>query len=258
MRCIDFIIIVFITHIGLAQESENNIKCDPKLESRSKGFLHGYKKRGDRCEGIYGQEIDNRTLEIRSFTKGSLNYDLKSTKFLSLKWAKPPFGNELKIEGKSLLRKLYYKMDTQQSISSKVYTWPTNLLSRLNITESQVGWTAKTTSEVNGKFMDIYIPIMIDSNQNTVISEKYELVIFPGVELREVYISVVAIEFSSDFEKEIITNKKLERKKFFAKQVINIPITGIKESGLYRVDIDVAREFGGTSNKSIIFYNTID
>ncbi len=51
--------------------------CDRGLEGLARG-PHGYALRGDRCEGIYAQQVAGTTLILASLTQSFEDYDLTS------------------------------------------------------------------------------------------------------------------------------------------------------------------------------------
>src|SRR5262245_57769459 len=83
--------------------------CDPLL-TQPAASPHGYRLRGDRCEGIYVQEVAGTPLVVASLTDGFAPFDLKTVQHLLLTWSAPA-DTELHLRALGLRRKLYYRMD---------------------------------------------------------------------------------------------------------------------------------------------------
>src|SRR5258707_834590 len=82
--------------------------CDPGLQPAG-GSEVGYALRGDRCEGLYVQEVSGGTLEISSLTDNFKAYKFAKDVPLLLEW--PALGvAQVQVRASSLKRKLYYRM----------------------------------------------------------------------------------------------------------------------------------------------------
>lgn len=62
--------------------------CDPGL-IQDKSNPYGYRLRGDRCEGIYVQEVSCAPLTIASWTESFDDYNLSSGAALMIEWTTP-------------------------------------------------------------------------------------------------------------------------------------------------------------------------
>src|SRR5439155_10238182 len=88
--------------------SAQELKCDsvrPLLGSSS-----AYKNRGNRCEGLYVADVGSRSIDIVSFTSGSIRYDLNTKSPLKLSVVgTSPLVN---VRAVAITPKTYYRMDT--------------------------------------------------------------------------------------------------------------------------------------------------
>ena len=237
----------YITNI-LAQGN-----CDPSLVKLSAGPL-GYQERGDRCEGIYIKEVGSTTLQVASFTESFVKYDLNSGKPLIIQWDAPPNNSSVSLRAQGLRRKLYYQMDKVMQAGKTFYSWPTNFLSSLNISKSEVGITGRFLYKLGTDERNVYVPLRINQQGNDIKTGDYKLLLFPGTELKEVYTSMAPVETDGSNGKFIIEGKKLGYGYYPAERAIEIPVAGMKETGIYYLEISAEKESGGTSTQEIWFY----
>jgi hypothetical protein len=176
--------------------------CDPGPNPAG-GSEVAYTNRGDRCEGIYVQEVSGGALEIVSLTENSRSYKFTSDNPLLLEW--PMVGDsEIQVRASSLKRKLYYRMDTLRPPKITTYNWPSDILGRLDLSRAELGMLAWTETEypVAGVKHRIYLPLRVtkqqplshdSSEQETKgITEAYKVLLLSDVELDEVYVTLSA------------------------------------------------------------------
>src|SRR5512138_2337874 len=65
---------------------QRNSNCDPGLQPAG-GSEVGYAARGDRCEGLYVQEVSGGTLEVVSLTGSFKAYKFAKDMPVFLEWA---------------------------------------------------------------------------------------------------------------------------------------------------------------------------
>ncbi|MEO6330206.1 MAG: hypothetical protein ABIO55_14835 [Ginsengibacter sp.] len=229
--------------------------CDTSLTKLSAGPL-GYKDRGDRCEGIYIKEVGSTTLQVVSLTEYFGQYNLKSGKPLTITWNNPPGNNYVSLRAQGLRRKLYYRMDTYQPAKKMFYSWPTNFLASLNIAKSEIGVAGISQYSVGGLQRNIYIPLRISQEKENIQTGIYNLILLPGIELSEVFISIAPLAADGHLGKFIMDGKKLGYGYYPAERGIAIPVSGLKESGIYYLEIGAQLKNGGTSTKEIWFYHS--
>jgi len=81
--------------------------CDPGLiQDKSNPF--GYRLRGDRCEGIYIQEVSGAPLTVASWTESFADYDLASGAALVIEWESPS-GKSVHLRAQGMRRRLYFR-----------------------------------------------------------------------------------------------------------------------------------------------------
>src|SRR5579863_1516285 len=77
--------LVIAARLASAQSSP----CDPHLPQPAQD-PYGYRLRGDRCEGVYIQEVSGAPLLVASWTESFADYDLTSRQQLAMEWDTAP------------------------------------------------------------------------------------------------------------------------------------------------------------------------
>jgi hypothetical protein len=112
--------------LGAAEARGQAQPCDSRL-IRATADPYSYRLRGDRCEGIYVQEVAGAPLAVVSWTESFSTYGFAPRQPLLLEWAFAGGGN-VRLRAQSLRRRLYYQMDALRPPASKSYQWPLDLL----------------------------------------------------------------------------------------------------------------------------------
>ena len=227
--------------------------CDSNLTKLSSGPL-GYKDRGDRCEGIYVKEVGSTTLQIVSLTKSFGDYNTNSGKPLVIEWDKPRANSIIHLRAQSVKRKLYYRMDTFRPSGDKSYSWPTDVLASLSIEKSDIGILGIAQENIGQDQRNIYIPLRIRQAGKTVEPDNVNLMLLPGVELKEVFISLAPLGVDGRPGKLIKDGEDLKYGYYPAERSIQIPISGLKGAGIYYLEIGATLRNGGSSTLQIWFY----
>ena len=248
-----FSLLIFLTG-GFIIAGNAQTNCDSSLVKLSTG-PSGYRERGDRCEGIYIKEVGSTTLQVASFTESFMQYDLKSGKPLIIQWDAPPNNSTVSLRAQGLRRKLYYQMDKTMPGGKTSYNWPVNFLSSLNIGKSEIGIAGNFRYKSGNVEHNVYVPLRISQQGQDVKTGNYKVLLFPGTELKEVYISMAPMEADGRNGKFIIEGKKLGYGYYPAERAIEIPISGMKETGIYYLEISAEKKNGGTSTQEIWFYH---
>ncbi len=242
---------------GLQHVSAQGSYCDPNL-SKSTDLPYGYRNRGNRCEGIYIKKVkSSTTLVVASFTEYFHNYDLKADKHLVIDW-KSPIDSDVFLRAYGIRRKLYYRMDTFVSSKSSSYTWPINILAALNIKKTDIGvigWIQYPIGEIDNK---VYLPLRIKQDEEVNYKGSYLLVIVPGQELEEVYLSVASKGEDGMLKFDYRDSEPLGYGYYPANRSIPIPIPNIKTVGIYYIEVGATLVSGGTGSLDLWFYHSID
>jgi len=246
----------------LAADSEG-VNCDPGLQPAGASEV-GYASRGDRCEGLYVQEVSGPTLEVVSLTEESFKaYQFTKGNPLILKW--PALGNGLvQLRATSVKRKLYYRMDTLHVQKPSVYVWPSDILSRLELRRAEIGvlgWTEELLGQTKWK---IYLPLRIapqepSSQPGQIAAESYEVGLMSSVELQEVYVTLCPLDANGKLGKPLRKSMKLDYGYYPADRPITFRISFSELSGapdgLYSLSVGAEMQNGDPVHTDICFFH---
>ncbi len=229
--------------------------CDPSLTKLSNGPL-GYKDRGDRCEGIYIKEVGSTSLQLASFTQVFGAYNVQNGKPILIEWNKIPGASDMHLRAQGLKRKLYYRMDSDQPNSRTSFSWPTNLLASLGIVKNDIGILAFTPLMIGDAKKNVFIPLNINKDKKTNNNKnEYSLLLMPGIEMKEIYVSIAPVAADGKLQKFIKDGEPLNYGYYPAERPINIPVSGLKTSGIYYLEIGASFRNGGSSTLPFYFYH---
>ena len=204
---------IFAMHLWSLSLSAQTAKdmCDPGLKPRSDGEI-GYRARGDRCEGLYVQEVSGDALEVVSFTWDFQNLPFKQGSPLTLAW--PPATNaDVRLRASGLKRELYYRMDSLLPAGTTSYKWPSDILAHLGLSEDNIGILCWTDTAFDASKNRLYLPIQLHQPvaASAPVAEAYKIAIISNVELEEVYVSLYPVDRSGHKGKAIRSSKKLDQ-----------------------------------------------
>lgn len=227
--------------------------CDPALYKAENNPL-GYRPRKARCEGIYIKEVRNKALAIVSLTQSFENYDLASGKDLSINWTAPTSGSS-RLRAQGVRPRLYFRMDTVRPPGESSFSWPLNILSALNITRKDIGVLGWTRLPIGETERTVYLPLRIHQQRNITPSSSYKLVILPGLELKEIYISLAIVGMNGNPRVFLKDAEALEYGYYPAGRGIAVPISDLQETGIYFIEVGATIRGGGSSTIELWFYH---
>lgn len=234
---------------GAAQGSP----CDRGLEALARG-PHGYVLRGNRCEGVYAQQVSGSALWVASFTQFFEEYDLTSGADLLVEWAAPAnLGVRLRAQG--IKPELYYRMDAVDTGASHSFRWPSDLLAAQHISREDIGVLGWTRYSLGGVDRDVYVPLRIRQHKSAPETDRYELVLFPAVELKEVYLSLAAVGPDGRPRSFIEQGKRLGYGFYPAERPVRIRLRGLGDPGVYYLEIGAELAGGGTAALTYWIYH---
>ncbi|HKH59216.1 MAG TPA: hypothetical protein VKA49_00215 [Flavitalea sp.] len=227
--------------------------CDPSLPGIKEGTL-GYRDRGDRCEGLYINPVSSTTLFVASFTEYFENFDNTGNTIL-VEWDKPPANKEIHLRAQGIRPRLYYRMDAYSSGANTFFAWPSGVLSSLNIRRSDVGVIGRIKLPVGNTERFVHIPLRIRSQAEAKHTSTYKLVLMPGVQLTEVYITLSAVGQNGKPERFLKAEEALGYGYYPAERAVEISIGTPKEKGIYYLKLGAKIKSGGTKAIEFWFYN---
>lgn len=210
--------------------------CDPGLQSRARG-PHGYRLRGDRCEGIYVQQVSGTVLALASLTESFEEYGLAAGgPALTVEWTAPNGGN-VRLRAQGIKRDLYYRMDTVRPSAPATYRWPSDILAAQRVAKRDVGvlgWTRRTLGDVE---RDVYLPLRIGQRAAPSRADAYELVLFPTVTLKEVYLTLTQVDGAGRPSRVVREGAPLQYGYYPAERPVRITVANLGGAGIYHVEI---------------------
>lgn len=229
--------------------------CDPDLKQRSTD-PHGYRVRGDRCEGVYLADVASTSLHVASFTKSFDDHGPASVSNLLIQWTAPAPGT-VALQAMDLRPRRYYRMDTARPADAGSYRWPTNLLGELGITRKDLGVVAWTKLPVGATEEKVYLPLAISQGEGVAPSRAYRVVVWPGRELTEVFVSLAPVGSDGRVGPFARDEQPLKYGYYPADRgiAIDIPIAELKARGVYYLLIAATVRGGGPSSIPIWFYH---
>jgi hypothetical protein len=235
-----------------AQTSAQQNPCDPSLGYMSQNPM-GYKLRGDRCEGLYIQPVSSSSLLVASFTSIYEDFDPNSLQTLSIDWSSPT-QNPAQLRAYSLREKLYYRMDAAIPPGRTAYLWSGSVLNSLHLSKRDVGVVGFTDLRVGGNERTVYLPLRIHEKSQT-SARGYQLIIVPGSELKEVFISLAKVDADGRPGAYIISDRPVSCGYCPAERGVPIDIPDPGAMGIYYLEIGATSRYGGPMTQQIWFYH---
>jgi hypothetical protein len=237
----------------VALASNEKDYCDPNLNAPA-DHPYRYSRREDRCEGIYIQEVASTALHVVSLTDSFEDYDLDIAKDLLVEWTASG-DNAVQLRAQGLRRRLYYRMDTIRAGNTNSYRWSLALLAALNIPKDHlgvIGWTRTVVGQVE---RSVYLPLRISQRQQPRQLRRYQLVLLPGQELAEVFISVATVGLDGQPASFLCDGEALGYGHYPAEWAITIPIPYPEAAGFFYLEIGATLRGGGVSATELWFYH---
>ena len=222
--------------------------CDPALLAAS-DRPYSYRLRGDRCEGLYVEKVASTTLLVASLAETFADDEAGWDDTLHITWATA--AERLNLRAYSLRRRLYYRMDTVRSGPAGLYEWPTDVLRTLGIRRHDVGLVAWADREVRGIRRQVYVPVRVNPPARPPARAPHRLVVVPGRELEEVYLSVVRLDGDGRPQRAVVDGEALRYGYYPAERPVVIPLPEVADRGLYAVEIGARLLGGGVASVEI-------
>jgi hypothetical protein len=229
-------------------------ECDPHLLVRSTN-PYGYRLRGDRCEGLYVEEVGGAPLLIASWTESFLDYGLHSKQPLQIEWEAPHGTGDIRLRAQGLRRRLYYRMDTVRPSGSSSFAWPSDLLAGIGIPKRDVGVVGVTQVPVSATQREVYLPLRISQGGKVAAQPiSYRLVLLPGVELSEVFITMVSVTGNGG---TILKDAEAVGYGYYpAERPVEITVSNIPAPGFYHLEVGATAKSGGSATAEFWFYHS--
>lgn len=251
-----FLLMLWFLTIGLVSAQDN--VCDANLVAPPDDPL-GYQLREDRCEGRFIRNVASPVLLMFSLTESFEKYDLESKQPVMLEWRFPQ-SQRLNLRAHGLQAaspRLFYRMDTTRTSEIASFGWPPEVLEALNITPADLGVVGWVTYQMNGVEREIYLPLRLGQQQAPGASDRYEVILWPGQELTEVYVSLATVDSQGSPVEFLWDGKALAYGYYPPERGIAFDIlkTELQRPGVYYLEIGATLRSGGVFTLEQRFYH---
>ena len=230
------------------------VDCDSAVATKASDPLR-YRQRGDRCEGVYGQNVaGSSTLRVASLVESLEAFDDSSSRPLHVEWT-PPKGEAVSLRATAIRAGLYYRMETVRPISASSFEWPSDVRRPLRISSADVGVTGTTSMSIGGSRREVLVPLRISQRRPPARSSSYRLTLLPTIGLSEVYLTVAATGADGAPTRYLERDAPLGYGVYPAERPIIVRLPALAERGVYLVRIGATREGSGGVTRSILLYH---
>jgi hypothetical protein len=228
--------------------------CDSNLTQLGQN-PNGYRLRGDRCEGVYVEPVSgSAALLVASFTEFFEDFDPSSLGDLSVEWSSPG-ETSIHLRAYALREKLYYQMDAVVAPGKATYVWPGDVLNALRLSKHDIGVVAFTEHRVGAVNRTLYVPLRIRQKMQE-RRASYQLVLVPGSELKEVFLSLAQVGTDGQPRAFLISDRPLGKGYYPAERGILIDIPALKTPGIYYLEVGATNRYGGLTTQRMWFYHS--
>ena len=233
---------------------EPRFDCDSLVATRSSDPLR-YRQRGDRCEGVYGQNVaGSSTLRVASLVESLEAFDDSSSLPLRVEWT-PPQGEAVSLRATAIRAGLYYRMETVRPIAASSFAWPADVRRPLGISSADVGITGTASMSIGGERREVLVPLRISQRRAPARSSSYRLTLWPTVGLSEVYLTVASTGPDGAPVRYLKHDEKLGYGVYPAERPIVVRLPAFTERGVYLVRVAGTRDGSGGVTRSILLYH---
>ncbi len=218
-------------------------RCDPQLTPRSSDPLR-YMLRDNRCEGRYLAEVSSSTVTVVSLTSAFEDFDPVATPELVVSWT-PAAPGAVLVRAVALKPREYYRMDGVRADGS-TFRWPTGVLASLRLARRDLGVVAWTPLAVGDERRDVFLPARVAARAVPTPGRSYRVVLWPGRELTEVYLSLAAVGADGRVREWLFEGRALKHGFYPAERGIatELPVSDFKRAGVYYLEVGAAPRQG--------------
>lgn len=225
--------------------------CDPDLPQDSKSPM-AYHLRGDRCEGIYAQQVSAVSVEVRSLVAGFGAFDPARNEKLELAWTAPPGSTgDVRLRAFSFKPRTYYRMDTAVPAARSAYQWPTDVLASAELGRADLGLIA--WMDVAGR--PVHLPLRAAGAVKG--DAGYEVSLVPSMRLSEVRLKVSRLDGKGK-AKETVQDKELGIGYYPGAQATVFSTGKLGPAGFYRLVVTAIPKSGLSVVQDIELYHPGD
>ena len=231
-----------------------HVDCDSLVATQASDPLR-YRQRGDRCEGVYGQNVaGSSTLRVASLVESLEAFDDTSSAPLRVEWTAPA-GEAVTLRASAIRAGLYYRMETAHPIAGSSFTWPSDVRRPLRISSADIGVTGSASMPIGDARREVLVPLRISQRRPPARSSSYRLTLWPTVGLSEVFVTVAATGADGAPTRYLQRDAKLGYGVYPAERPIVVRLPALSERGVYLVRVAATREGSGAATRSFLLYH---
>lgn len=231
--------------------------CDPNLPQDSKSPA-AYHMRGDRCEGIYAQQVSAISVEVRSLVAGFEPFDPAKDGELALAWTAPPGSTQnVRLRAFSFKPRTYYRMDTAVPSVRGVYHWPSDVLASEKLGRDDLGLVAWIELPgPGGSTRPVFLPLRAGAGAAKG-KDGYEVSLVPSVKLSEVRVTVSRLDDKGNAV-AVVQDKELGFGYYPPALPTVFPTGKLGPAGFYRLVITAISKSGVPVEQDVELYHAGD
>lgn len=230
------------------------VKCDSLVKTRATDPLR-YRQRGDRCEGVYAQDVaGSSSLLVASVVESFEAIDDTSSLPLRVEWT-PPNGEPVALRVYSIRSGLFYRMETAQPVAASPYLWPPAVLQALRIGSADIGVTGSASTRLNGVAREVFVPLRISHRKAPVRSTSYRVTLWPSVELSDVFVSVATTDADGKPVTYLQRDESLAYGFYPAERGVVVRLKPLAARGIYFVRIAATLKRGGSATSTFLLFH---
>lgn len=193
-------------------------------------------------------------LTVASLTAAFEDYDLGSNRDLTVRWTAPAAAESIAVRALGLHPRIPYRMDAVLSAHDNTFRWRLDLLRNMRIGRRHVGVVAWVHQHDRSAPMT-FLPLTVMQTDASVNASEYDLVILPGRELREVYVTIALTDSNGRPDSLVWRDKRLEYGYYPARRPITVRLPRLSVAGFYYLEIGATLRHGGAAGMTFLLYH---
>ena len=232
--------------------------CDSSLPQDAESPM-AYRMRGDRCEGIYAQQVSAVSVEVRSLIAGFGPFDPAQDRELALAWTAPPGSTrDVRLRVFSFKPRTYYRMDTELPVVRGVYHWPSDVLASVKLGRDELGLLAWIDLPgAGGSIRPVYLPLRVGGG-TAKAGAGYEISLLPTARLAEVRVTVSRLDAQGNTLATLRRDEELGYGYYAAGEPTVFSTGKLGPAGFYHVEITALPKSGLSVRQGLDLYHPGD
>lgn len=214
-----------------------------------------YQSRGDRCEGIYAQDVaGSASLRVRSLTARAEGLDAADRTPIHVQWFAPDPAAPVRVRALPLRQRLYYAMELTAAPRGGSYDWPTTVLAAAGVRPVDLGLVVTSRATLAGRAREVYLPAWASQRPTTPApGGPYTLTIYPEVDVVEAFLTVRRLDAAGQLAATVVPTRKLGA--FAAQARMPIALPPLPGPAFYQLQIGATLGDGAAATTVLLVYS---